>query len=72
MQTCHGMAIVVVSLHTQCRDEYGDFGKIWKVFGKHLGGVLSTCFDPRTVSQNQIACYGVRWTGRSGARRWAP
>ena len=50
------MAIVVVSLHTQSLslDECGDFGKIWKVFGKHLGGVLSTCFDPRFVLEKRV------------------
>ena len=39
-----------VTIHTQCLDECGDFGKIWEVVGKHLGGVLSTCLDPRSRS----------------------
>ena len=43
---CHGM--VVVSLHTQsCLGEGGDFGKFWEVFGNWLGGVISTCSNPR-------------------------
>ena len=48
-QTCHGMTMAVVSLHTQCLGQYGDSGKIWEVFGDCLGGVLSTCSGPRYV-----------------------
>ena len=41
------MTMVVVSLHTQCLDECGDFGKIWKVVGEDLGEVISACSGPR-------------------------
>ena len=45
------MTMVVVSLHTQCLDECGDFRKIWKVFGDCLGAVISTCSDPRKAAE---------------------
>ena len=39
--------MVVVSLNTHCLGECGDLGKFWEVFGNWLGGVISTCSDPR-------------------------
>ena len=65
MQTCHGMTMVVLFLHTQCQcpDGCGDFGKIWKVFGfgKHLGRVLPKCFDPRFVRKTNLAWEQEAW-----------
>ena len=63
-----------MSLHTKCPDECGDFGKIWKVFGKHLGGVLiSTCFDPRKLTRIKYWLKGKEVLGAesSGAEKTA-
>ena len=48
--------MVVVSLHTQCLRERGDVGKIWKVFGNCLVGVISTCSGPRKEPSTLFDC----------------
>ena len=58
------MTMVVVSLHTQCLDECGDFGKIWEVSGKHSGGVLWTCFDPRLAPTATVSRRAGFWGSR--------